>query len=253
MRSLTITTFNMHKGMSPLNRRVQLPNIAHGLAKLSPDLLFLQEVQGKNALRSLRFSDWPSEAQHHYLARRLSHKAAYGLNAAYNHGHHGNAILSRYPLSTRCNVDISVNRLEQRGLLHCDLQLTGWPVKVAALCVHLNLLAHDRRKQLAKLRSYIDHAIPTDTALIMAGDFNDWRGEASSILAGELGLNEVFESLYGRHARSFPARMPMLPLDRIYVRGLSPVAAEVHQGLPWAALSDHLPLTAKLVLLPSQS
>ncbi|KZE35202.1 endonuclease/exonuclease/phosphatase family metal-dependent hydrolase [Crenobacter luteus] len=247
MRPLNITTLNMHKGMSPLNRRVQLPRIAHCLSNLEPDVVFLQEVQGKNMLRSLRFADWPQEGQHHYLARKLAHKVAYGLNASYNHGHHGNAILSRYPLSTRCNVDMSVNRLEQRGLLHCDLQLSGWPVRVAALCVHLNLLAHDRRKQIVKLRHYIDHAIPDDTALIVAGDFNDWRGEISAILAGELGMTEVFESLYGRHARSYPARLPVLPLDRIYVRGLSAVSAQVHQGLPWASLSDHLPLSALLV------
>jgi endonuclease/exonuclease/phosphatase family metal-dependent hydrolase len=34
----------------------------------SPDLLFLQEVQGKNLLRSLRHEGWPVQAQHHYLA-----------------------------------------------------------------------------------------------------------------------------------------------------------------------------------------
>ncbi|MCW3481878.1 endonuclease/exonuclease/phosphatase family protein [Neisseriaceae bacterium JH1-16] len=249
MRPLSITTLNMHKGMSPLNRRLQLSSIASGLANLSSDVLFLQEVQGRHALRELKVGNWPAEAQHHYLARLLSYKAAYGLNASYDHGHHGNAILSRYPLRNHGNLDISVNRLEQRGLLHCDLQLSGWPIRVAALCVHLNLLAHDRRKQLAHLRRYIDNAVPADSALIIAGDFNDWRGEATTILAGELGLTEVFETVYGRHAKSYPARLPMLSLDRIYLRGLRPVSAEVHHGQPWSTLSDHLPLSARLLPL----
>ena len=245
--ALHIATYNMHKGLSPLNTRLRLPDIARSLKTLSADVVFLQEVQGRHSAHAQRFANWPAESQHHYLARQLQAKATYGLNCTYEHGHHGNAILSRIPVAQWCNRDISVNRFECRGVLHCDLTPPGWAMPLTALCVHLNLLARDRKKQFLALRDYIDHAVPTGNALILAGDFNDWRAQANQLLASELGLIEVFHSLHGAHARSYPARLPLLTLDRIYVRGVRVQRAEVHHGAPWAQLSDHLPLTATLL------
>ncbi|AVY94954.1 MULTISPECIES: endonuclease/exonuclease/phosphatase family protein [Microvirgula] len=247
VNALRIASFNIHKGMSPLNRHVSLPGIAQQLELLGADVLFLQEVQGRNLLRAQRLETFPSIPQHDYLARKLSQKAVYGLNAGYDNGHHGNAILSRFPIRQWCNRDISVNRLESRGLLHCDLSLPGWPIDVTALCVHLNLLGRDRRKQMAALAEYIAHAVPAGNGLILAGDFNDWRARANREFADALGLVEVHQEIHGRHGRSFPARLPLLRLDRIYVRGLSVSRAEVLSGPPWSRLSDHLPLSAELL------
>jgi endonuclease/exonuclease/phosphatase family metal-dependent hydrolase len=244
---LRIVTFNMHKGMSPLNRHVRLDDIARALAAESPDLVFLQEVQGRNLRRALQHADWSPLPQHHFLARRLEFGVVYGLNASYEHGHHGNAVLSRYPIDSWCNLDISVNALENRGLLHCQLQPPGWPRPVVALCAHLNLLGHDRRKQYRTVARYIERNIPPDLPLILAGDFNDWRGQATRCLEDEAGLHEVHHRLFGSHALSFPARMPLLALDRIYVRGLRPVEASVLDKKPWPHLSDHLPLMASLL------
>jgi endonuclease/exonuclease/phosphatase family metal-dependent hydrolase len=53
---------------------------------------------------------------------------------------------------------------------------------------------------------------------------------------------------HGRAARTFPARMPVLRLDRIYVRnaiGHAPVVLPSH---PWSHLSDHAPLAAEIEL-----
>jgi endonuclease/exonuclease/phosphatase family metal-dependent hydrolase len=247
MEPLRVITFNMHKGMSPLNRRVRLEDIARALDAQAPDLIFLQEVQGKNQRRALHHADWSIVPQHHFLARRLCLRAAYGLNATYKHGHHGNAMLTRFPIESWCNLDISVNDFESRGVLHCQLQPSGWPVPLAALCAHLNLLGHDRRKQYHALAQYIRRNIPSEQPLILAGDFNDWRGQASHCLLDEAGLVEVHQLLFGSLARSFPARLPVLALDRIYVRGLRPLHAEVLDNMPWPHLSDHLPLAASLL------
>jgi endonuclease/exonuclease/phosphatase family metal-dependent hydrolase len=41
--------------------------------------------------------------------------------------------------------------------------------------------------------------------------------------------------------------LPLLQLDRIYVRGLNAVLqSKVHRGPPWSLLSDHLALSAEL-------
>ena len=45
---------------------------------------------------------------------------------------------------------------------------------------------------------------------------------------------------------TYPSRLPLLHLDRIYVRGLHPVSAHVPHGRAWARMSDHLPLVAEL-------
>jgi endonuclease/exonuclease/phosphatase family metal-dependent hydrolase len=56
----------------------------------------------------------------------------------------------------------------------------------------------------------------------------------------------VFEHHVGRPARSFPAWLPMLRMDRIYVRGFQVSHVEVHSGAHFVKVSDHAILTATL-------
>ena len=245
MHSISVLTYNLHKGMSPLGGQVRLPGMAAALKRLGADVLFLQEVQGRHDGHAALHEGWP---QHSYLAQALSYHVCYGMNARYDHGHHGNAVLSRFTLTLAANHDMSVNRLEQRGLLHTVIQPPGWPLAVACLCGHFNLLAHDRRRQYRVLLDYLAQHIPADMPLILAGDFNDWRSEADAHLLQEAGLQEAYALVHGHHARSFPARLPLLPLDRIYVRGLQVERVALCLGQPWRRLSDHLPLLATLRL-----
>ena len=90
--------------------------------------------------------------------------------------------------------------------------------------------------------------MPAEAPLIVAGDFNDWASQANRLLEDSAGLREVFVHCNGRPARTFPARFPLLQLDRIYVRN-----ARVHAPLPlprrpWSRLSDHAPLAAEVGL-----
>jgi len=41
--------------------------------------------------------------------------------------------------------------------------------------------------------------------------------------------------------------MPLLHLDRIYVRGFRVRRASVHHGHPWSRISDHAVLSATIV------
>jgi endonuclease/exonuclease/phosphatase family metal-dependent hydrolase len=59
-------------------------------------------------------------------------------------------------------------------------------------------------------------------------------------------MTEVSVAAGGRHARTFPSVLPMLRLDRIYVRGFRVIASSVHRGAPWSILSDHLAVSAEL-------
>ena len=46
--SLIITSYNIHKGMSPLNRFVKIEGIAAALDQVQSDIICLQEVRSKS-------------------------------------------------------------------------------------------------------------------------------------------------------------------------------------------------------------
>ncbi|MCB2027168.1 MAG: endonuclease/exonuclease/phosphatase family protein, partial [Ottowia sp.] len=103
---LRVATYNIHKGvlndLFGLRRVPVIHELRDRLHELDADLVFLQEVQGHHARNASRFAQWPNEPQHQFLARSASMRhvfeSAYGNNANYLHGHHGNALLSRYPI-----------------------------------------------------------------------------------------------------------------------------------------------------------
>src|SRR5690606_20145980 len=116
------------------------------------------------------------------------------------------------PIARHRNVDVSVPAAEQRGMLWCMLDVPGSTRQIHAVCVHLGLRETHRRQQLEALRRLVADEVPAGAPLVVAGDFNDWRRGADEILA-RCGLREAFVAQHGRHARTFPARWPLLALD----------------------------------------
>jgi len=242
---LRVATLNIHKGLSQFNRRMVIHELREGLRALAPDLVFLQEVQGVNQRHERRFATWPLAPQHEYLAGP-DWEHAYGMNAVYDHGHHGNAILSRFRIVSAQNEDVSNHRFERRGLLHCVVTVPGWHRNLHCVCVHLSLHERGRRRQLDAIAARLDELASRGLPIIVAGDFNDWRQRAGGILEDRLGLTEVSTARHGRAARTYPSLLPLLRLDRIYVRGFSVIGSRVHRGAPWSLLSDHLAVSADL-------
>src|SRR5260221_9554154 len=108
----TVATYNIHKGFSHLARRMVIHELRDRLHGLSADILFLQEVQGAHRRHGLRYGDWPGKSQHEFIADTVWQEVAYGRNADTRHGHHGNAVLSRFPILTQANQDISAHVFE---------------------------------------------------------------------------------------------------------------------------------------------
>jgi endonuclease/exonuclease/phosphatase family metal-dependent hydrolase len=242
---LRVVTLNIHKGLSQFNRRVVIHELREGLRLLKPDLVFLQEVQGLNERHALRYASWPGQGQHEFLAgEELQH--VYGRNRVHQHGHYGNALLSRHPILSHENADVSDHRFERRGMLHSVIKVPGWKRNLHCLCVHLSLHERGRRRQLDAIAARLEELVERDQPVIIAGDFNDWRLRASAILETSLGMTEVSVAAGGRHSRTFPSMLPVLQLDRIYVRGFRVLRTKVHRGRPWSLLSDHLALSAEL-------
>ncbi|MFK3795236.1 endonuclease/exonuclease/phosphatase family protein [Pseudomonas sp. NPDC088444] len=236
---------NMHMGFGFLNRRFILPELRDAVRSVSADVVFLQEVHGEHQNHARRVKGWPTISQYEFLADSMWNDFAYGRNAVYPHGHHGNALLSKYPIVRHENLDISILGTEQRGLLHCVLDVPRFG-EVHVICVHLGLKEVHRQQQLALLADRV-MTLPSDAPVIIAGDFNDWRLKADDVL-GATGLREVFVDAFGAPAKSFPARFPLLRLDRIYVRNARAVAPKVLSNRPWSHLSDHAPLAVEVTL-----
>lgn len=242
---LRVATLNIHKGLSHFNRRMVIHELRDGLKALEPDVVFLQEVQGLNQRHKLRFESCPPAGQHEFLAGD-EWQHVYGCNAIYDHGHHGNAILSRFPFVSFENHDVSDHRYERRGLLHCVVAVPGWRRNLHCVCVHLSLHERGRTRQLEAISGRLKELASNDVPIIVAGDFNDWRHRATAILERQLGMTEVSVAHAGRVARTYPSILPLLRLDRIYVRGFEVTASRVHSGRPWSMLSDHLAVSAEL-------
>jgi endonuclease/exonuclease/phosphatase family metal-dependent hydrolase len=246
--ALKVLTVNAHKGFTFFNRKFILPELRDAVRAVAPDLVFLQEVLGAHASHATRFKGWPETSQYEFLADSIWNDFAYGRNAVYPHGHHGNAVLSKFPIVHYENMDVSVGKHEKRGLLHCVIQPPDRESRLHAICVHLGLQEGHRQQQLDLLCDRIDHTIPGEEPVVIAGDFNDWRLRAHGKLSRCAGLKEVFVVTQGVAARTFPARWPLLRLDRIYVRNMARFRPLALATRPWTHLSDHAPLAAEVVL-----
>lgn len=249
-KGLKLLTVNTHKGFTSFNRRFMLEELRTAIRATGADVVFLQEVLGEHAgfAGHQRFKDhWPPQPQYEYLAESIWHAHVYGRNAVYPDGHHGNALLTQFPVTRWHNYDISLSGIERRGLLHCELNVKGASRPLHTMCTHLSLRESHRQRQLIMLADYINEVPETDP-LVLAGDFNDWRGRAGQVLQERAGLTEVFVASQGKSPRTFPAVMPILRLDRIYVRGAISTEPLALPREPWAKLSDHIPLMAEVTI-----
>jgi endonuclease/exonuclease/phosphatase family metal-dependent hydrolase len=295
VKKIRVATYNIHKGVARelfgLKRFATAHELRSRLHDLRSDLIFLQEVQGKNDRHAARLEAWPEESQEVFLARtpqrRHQFETAYGKNASYMHGHHGNALLSRFTIMRDEHRDVSDHALEKRGILHCIVDVDDQPVH--CFVIHFGLLARSRKRQTQALIDWIVTEVPPEAPLLIAGDFNDWQHKLSQTLYDKLGVLEVFDqqrlgtqlqskaqdlitagltqiglpelslrvnSMAShlksiRSARTYPSLVPWLRMDRIYIRGFRCTKVQVLRGPVWAKLSDHAPLVADLELIKS--
>jgi endonuclease/exonuclease/phosphatase family metal-dependent hydrolase len=235
---LRVLTLNAHQGFNAMRRRKLLPAIREALRASCADLVFLQEVGGDH-------HDAGPEQHYEMLAEEVWPQHAYGRNAIVRQSHQGNALLSKHPIVSWRNIDVSVGSAEPRGLLYCVIDVAG--ATLHAVCAHLGLREAHRRRQVDQLIALITCEVPAAAPLIVAGDFNDWRGKVHQRLAAIAGLQEICSGASGAPARTFPAWCPLLRIDRIYTRNLDHHPLPVERR-PWAALSDHVPVAAEISL-----
>lgn len=242
---LKVLSYNIHKGFNWSNSQLTIANIKKTIQATHAELVFLQEVVGVNKQHETNLNEWTNE-QYEFLADQRWPEFAYAKNAVYEQRDHGNAILSKYPITKWEQINISTNRYEQRGVLFCEIDT---PVGlVHCYCVHLNLLHRSRLKQYKIICEIINQRTPENVPVIIAGDFNDWNRKASNTLEQKENFIEAFKSLHGEYPKTFPAHFPLLSLDRMYVKHLNPEIVKVLKGHDWRELSDHAALYMEAIL-----
>ncbi|GAB4014024.1 MAG: endonuclease/exonuclease/phosphatase family protein [Bdellovibrio sp.] len=243
MNHFKILSYNIHKGMNPRGTKFVLREMREHLRSIDSDVIFLQEAIGHNISDKMRIEDWPDANQIEYLAHGRWNHFAYGANKHHKNGHHGNAILSKFPIENIQNFDLTTNPFENRGLLYADLDI-GLNDPLHVFCTHLNLLEGGRKVQTDKIISIIEEITQDHNPLLLCGDFNDWRKTIIDRLHGQLDLKEIFHHHQGDLIKTFPSFLPGLSLDRIFFRNLEAIEAKGLKEDPWKKLSDHLPILA---------
>ena len=228
---LLVASYNIHKAVGR-DRRFDPERIVDVIDEIGADVIALQEADQ-------RFGERAGLLDLEALNRRT------GLIAApvqgRGHGWHGNVVLFRPGIVTATR-EIVLPGVEPRGALIVDLSLPRGDVRIIG--AHLGLLRHSRSRQIETL---IGAAKPTDgRPVFLMGDVNEWRVGRRSALQG---LAPKFGPLQAA-IPSFPARFPLLALDRIVAYPADLVASvELHDSPLARIASDHLPIKAQVHLL----
>jgi endonuclease/exonuclease/phosphatase family metal-dependent hydrolase len=226
MKALRFLTWNVH-GCVGRDGVCDPDRVARVLEAAQPDISALQEIDTRTqdaAYDSFSYFGslfgWTSVA-----ARTLSARD----------GHYGHMVLSRWPIASLGEVDLSVRWHEPRKAIVGSVA-TPWGT-VIVIAAHLGLLPPERRKQFMVLKQRI--AGIEARPLVVLGDFNDFPGRGLA----ERSLCPPLEAT--PELPTYPSRLPLLPLDRIWFS--SPLTLNTIATLTDAnRVSDHLPLLASL-------
>jgi endonuclease/exonuclease/phosphatase family metal-dependent hydrolase len=223
---LTAATYNIHACVGT-DRRYDPPRIARVLDELDCDVLGLQEVDDRKPPHD-------GLTQVAFLEARTGYTTIDGPAIHEQRGCYGNALLTRLPVRSVRRIDLSHSGREPRGAIDADLDGPHGPVRV--LVTHLGLRPRERGEQIRRLVDALDARSDPGRPTLLLGDLNEWLPTGPRIRH----LKTRFD--HGAHARSWPSRWPLLPLDRIYAHPTPRRwTAGVHASALARRASDHLP------------
>lgn len=235
---LTCVTWNIHRGRGG-DGRVDAVRIARALAeevcRPAPDILALQEADDE---RPPHRGFLPLDRIAADTGLRYAHPPhlRWGIGS---HGFQGNILFLAPHLGVTAGDVLDLPGHYPRGAVVLDLDTAFGPLRV--ITVHLSLSQPLRIAQMRTLGQYLDRR--PDMPTLLLGDLNEWRPWGGLALSRRV----IGREFHGPSLATFPARRPVLPLDRILVnRPHAVTAAEVLSGPLVRSASDHRPLRAAL-------
>lgn len=228
MPRIRISSYNIHSAVG-LDGKRDAARIAHVINELNSDVVALQEVDSRGHGEG-------GNAQLDLLVKQTGLTAIAGPTIRAPGGHYGNALLTRLNVLEVVRHKLDVMGREPRGAIEAVLDLRGEPIRV--LATHLGLSRKERRMQVSIL---IDRIRASHGPLVVLGDWNEWFPLGAALRE----LNQVF----GSHPspRTFPPRLPILALDRIWVRPREAlISIGAHRTKLSRVASDHVPVVAEL-------
>ncbi len=154
-------------------------------------------------------------------------------------------MLTRLPILKSKNYDLSVERREPRGALRCDLDLGGGTAAARLLPAPGAVARASAAAQEGLLLSsdILRDAVRKDP-VVVCGDFNYWGNRPVPSLVRRAIHDAALE--LRTPARTYPSRVPLLRLDRIFVdTGVRPLSIQPHRTPLATVTSDHLPLVMR--------
>ncbi len=222
---LRLASYNLHKCRGMTGPHAPERNLAV-IAALNADVVALQEVD-------FRFGARPEALPRALIRDSTGLVPAPHLGTSEQSlGWHGQTLLLRPELADQARLRrLPLPGIEPRGAL--ALILPGLTV----VAMHLGLARSSRRAQLARLIAKA--ARIGSEALVLTGDFNEWRDDR--------GLESLQPLDIVAPGASWPAPFPRLRYDRIAVSpNLQVVDCGVFDSPLARRASDHLPIWADL-------
>ncbi|MDQ4136400.1 MAG: endonuclease/exonuclease/phosphatase family protein [Pseudomonadota bacterium] len=243
-----ILTYNVHRCRGT-DRRLSPARIAEVIARCRPDIVALQELDVGRARTG-------GVDQAHAIAHRLAMDFHFHSVLQLEEELYGDAILTALPARLVKSGPLPglrvARRLEPRGALWVAVDIGGTEVHIVN--THLSLIGRERVRQVAELLGpeWLGGIDPREPKMLI-GDFNAVpRSAAYRAITRALSDAQVIQRPRRRPQRTFPARLPTLRLDHVFVsRGsLRVTGVDVPRSALARVASDHLPLAVDFEVLP---
>jgi endonuclease/exonuclease/phosphatase family metal-dependent hydrolase len=230
----TLLTYNVHEAVGR-DKHKNYFRIVEVIREINPDVITLQEVDSDSGEPGENNADGAS-FMYETIEQSLAYHGVKGITMFRKRSAYGNAIFAAKRPENVLRHDISHKHREPRGVLECTIGIDGRPVRI--LNTHLGLSKKERHHQLnavVQLLQQQDKNIP----VVLAGDFNEWNPFARNLDRLKNTLHMV--PLH----RTFPSRLPIISLDRIfYCGGITLTGHHVQASRLGRTASDHRPLVA---------
>lgn len=233
---MRIVSWNIHGSVGG-DRRCDPGRILAHLRALNPDILALQEVDGRTHFgrQAGAFEFFAAALGGYRVEARMVQRPGRD---------YGHILWSRWPIAAETVHRLPGGRIEPRGVIDAVIAAPAGALRV--LSTHFGLWPGDRRRQASWVAGMVasEGVAAVGPPTIALGDFNEWRtsGAVHQALSAVLPVSA--------NPVTWPSRRPFVRMDRLYAsEGV--VLSATTTATEAAGASDHLPLVIDLILPPA--